>query len=161
MDAGMPNDEPIPDSVYELLELADGCNYTGRVPAHLTDAFDFACARALVWQHTGGFLVTDAGTGVRALHRMRGGAGCTPKMNAECWEAFPIFDPTSPKWVKAPGAATLENVAVDTLKTYRGKGVTSPNGLRGIDGDGRKWAKGNANAHVWYLRSSLRCAVKP
>jgi hypothetical protein len=72
MDAGMPDDESYPASLYELLELPDGCNYVGRVAGRLSNALDIAIDDGLIIKHSGGFALTEAGRGARARHREHG-----------------------------------------------------------------------------------------
>lgn len=76
---------------------------------------------------------------------------------AERLSQIPQLDRQSRAWVKAETAGDLDGVTVRTLATYRNQGIASPDGMSGVDRDGRQWRKaGTSGSHPWYLKSSLR-----
>ncbi|MEQ8847416.1 hypothetical protein [Botrimarina sp.] len=80
----------------------------------------------------------------------------------ELEKATPPLSHETGQWVKNTRAAELEGLSTGTLSDYRLPGEKTADKMFGRDKDGRIWRRqGTANAHPWYLRSSLRSQSKP
>jgi len=73
-------------------------------------------------------------------------------------KSIPELNQRDGSWVRSKLAAQMESVTVDTLSNYRTSGTKDASHTCGIDEHGRQWRKPRPNAHVWYLRDSLRPA---
>jgi hypothetical protein len=88
----------------------------------------------------------------------RPSAGEPPEIPRDPAELPPIptLDRNSPDWVRNREAARKEGIQTRTLAQYRHEGQVAPDGMSGIDPEGRMWRRaGTKTSHPWYYKPSL------